>query len=113
MRRTVLLISLGGALLLGAVAWLAAEQRTGRQAGPRAAETTDAAAGVNIRSKVDLNQAGLEELTKLPGITPVLAQRIVQHRPYRKLDDLVSRKVLGKKQFARIREFVVVNSRAP
>ena len=59
--------------------------------------------------KVDLNQAKLEELSRLPGITPILAERIARQRPYRKLDDLVTRKVLGKKQFARIREYVVVS----
>jgi len=37
-----------------------------------------------------------------------VAERIVRHRPYKKLDDLVTRRVLGKKEFARIREQVVV-----
>ena len=65
------------------------------------------------QAKVDLNQAGLEELRRLPGITPQIAERIVRNRPYRKLDDLVSRKVLGKKQFARVRELVVINRVTP
>jgi DNA uptake protein ComE-like DNA-binding protein len=58
--------------------------------------------------KVDLNHATAEELVRLPGISVDVADRIIRHRPYKKLDDLVTRKVLGKKEFARIREQVVV-----
>ncbi len=65
------------------------------------------------QTKVDVNHASVGELTKLPGITQALATRIIEHRPYRKLDDLVTRKVLGKKQFARIREYVVIQQRTP
>jgi DNA uptake protein ComE-like DNA-binding protein len=68
---------------------------------------------VPIQNKVDLNQAGVDELRRLPGITPEIAERIVKNRPYRKLDDLVTRKVLGKKQFARVRELVIVSRVTP
>jgi len=81
--------------------------------GSPSTETADVSVQAPSQTKVDINQAGLEELTRLPGITSVLAERIAQHRPYRKLDDLVTRRVLGKKQFARIREFVIVHPRNP
>ena len=113
MRRTFLLISAGVALVLAGVAWIAAAQLGGREAGSLSTEAADASVQVPPHTKVDINQAGLEELTRLPGITSVLAGRIAQHRPYQKLDDLVTRKVLGKKQFARIREFVIVHPRNP
>ncbi|HSB81062.1 MAG TPA: helix-hairpin-helix domain-containing protein [Candidatus Methylomirabilis sp.] len=64
-------------------------------------------------AKLDINAAGIDELTRLPGVTPQLAEQIIRNRPYRKLDDLITRKVLGKKQFARIREFVAVNWEKP
>jgi len=60
------------------------------------------------RAKLDVNSASAHELATLPGLSPEVADRIVQNRPYRKLDDLVTRKVLGKKEFARIREFIAV-----
>lgn len=39
-------------------------------------------------SLVDLNRASYEELQKLPGIGPKLAERIMAHRPYKNVDDL-------------------------
>jgi competence protein ComEA len=105
MRRLVVLIGIGAAVVLAGVAWLAAAQ-LGGTGSPAPAST---AVQTPMPMKVDLNQAGIQELGRLPGITLALAERIARNRPYRKLDDLVTRKVLGKKQFARIRELVVVN----
>ncbi len=105
MRRASVLIGLGAAVILAGVAWLAAAQLGGGENTPLAPTRAE----VPTPKRVDLNQAGLEELGRLPGITPSLAERIARNRPYRKLDDLVTRKVLGKKQFARIRELVVVS----
>jgi competence protein ComEA len=113
MRRTFLLITAGVALVLAGVAWLAAAQLGERETDSRSQESTRASMQASPQAKVNINQAGLEELTRLPGITPAIAGRIAQHRPYRKLDDLVTRKILGKKQFARIREYVVVQPRNP
>ncbi|MDE2060719.1 MAG: helix-hairpin-helix domain-containing protein [candidate division NC10 bacterium] len=59
--------------------------------------------------KVDLNSASIRELKQLPGMGPELAERVLQHRPYHKLDELISRKVLGRKEFARIKERIRVN----
>ena len=58
--------------------------------------------------KVDINRAAPEDLGHLPGIKEADVVRIIQRRPYRKLDELVTKKVLGKKQFALIRERIVV-----
>ena len=113
MRRTFLVMSTGGALVLAGVAWLAAAQLGGRETDSMIPEGPEASVQALPQTKVDINQAGVEELTKLPGITRVLAERITKNRPYRKLDDLVTRKVLGKKQFARVREYIVIHPRIP
>jgi competence protein ComEA len=109
MRRAFVLIGTGSALILAGAAWLVAAELGGRDQALRKSETPDLAEMPSVQTKVDLNQAGVEELERLPGITPQLAERIAKYRPYRKLDDLVIRKVLGKKQFARIRDFVVLS----
>ena len=74
------------------------------------AQTRTAEAGQKSRrrAKLDVNLATAHDLAGLPGVSSELAERIIQNRPYRKLDDLVTRKVLGKKEFARIREFIVI-----
>ncbi len=102
MRRAVLLIGIAGGVLLGVFLWLSKPQTVVEPPAP--APVADKVA----RAKVDVNQASREELLSLPGMSPELAAQIIRHRPYRKLDDLVSRKVLGKKEFARIREYIVV-----
>ena len=62
-------------------------------------------------ARVDLNTAGIEEISRLPGMTTQTAERIIGSRPYRNLDDLVTKKVIGRKEFAQIREYVVIGSR--
>jgi DNA uptake protein ComE-like DNA-binding protein len=60
--------------------------------------------------RIDVNRAARDDLSRLPGMTPEAADRIIQKRPYRKLDELVSKKAIGKKQFAQIREYISVGS---
>jgi competence protein ComEA len=43
---------------------------------------------MNIKNKVDINTAPLEELAVVRGIGPVLAQKIIDLRPFSDLDDL-------------------------
>ena len=109
MRRAAALLSIGGIALSAGGACLQAAQLEGQDGDlqPRREQVSPTSA------KLDINAAGVDELVRLPGMTPQLAEQIVQNRPYRKLDDLLTRRVLGKKQFARIREFVVVNRDKP
>jgi DNA uptake protein ComE-like DNA-binding protein len=61
---------------------------------------------------VDLNRASLRKLEKLPGITPSMAQRIVEGRPYEEPHDLVTRGILTEREFERVLDRVVVEPRA-
>ncbi len=66
--------------------------------------------------KLDLNRARVEEFESLPGIGPVLAERIIGYRrskgAFRTVEDLRLVKGIGKKTFERVRQLVSVASTA-
>jgi DNA uptake protein ComE-like DNA-binding protein len=62
--------------------------------------------GVAGQKRLDINQVSGKELSRLPGMTPDVVNRVIENRPYKKLDDLVTRKIVGKKQFALIKEHI-------
>jgi competence protein ComEA len=102
MRRAAVLVCLIGLLVVVA---------NGSLAGSVAVEnrgiSTTTAGGAKA-ARVDINRAERADLSRLPGMTPEAADRIIQNRPYRKLDELISKKAIGKKQFAQIREYISV-----
>ena len=57
-----------------------------------------------MNSKLDVNAASSAELLAIPGIGPVLAQRIIEGRPYQTADDLIKVKGIGPKKYAQIRD---------
>lgn len=72
----------------------------------------DGAGGAAVGRPVDLNTATAAELDALPGIGPVLAQRIVDHRtrngPFRSVEDLRQVSGIGEAKFATLRSSVTV-----
>lgn len=61
---------------------------------------------------LDLNRATAQELTTLPGIGEVLAQRIVDYReahgPFRSVDELIAVEGIGEGKLEKLRELVTV-----
>jgi competence protein ComEA len=68
--------------------------------------------GTAVEHKVDINRAGVDELTAIPGIGTALAERIVdfrdQHGPFGRVEDLLKVKGIGEKSFQKIRPYVTV-----
>jgi competence protein ComEA len=55
---------------------------------------------------VSLNQASLEALEALPGVGPVLARRILEGRPYERVEDLLKVKGIGPATLEKLRPYV-------
>jgi competence protein ComEA len=61
---------------------------------------------------VNINSSDLEQLTRLPGIGPTLAKRIIEYRntngPFKNREDLRNVRGIGGKKFAEIKEFLTL-----
>jgi len=55
---------------------------------------------------LDLNHATKAQLESLPGVNAAIADRIIAGRPYAEPDDLLSRGVISRRQYAKVSELV-------
>ena len=60
-------------------------------------------------ARIDINHASVDELLKVPGMTPSWAGRIVRFRPYRTKQDLLDRGVLTSEVYERIKDYVIAH----
>jgi len=69
-------------------------------------ETTPTTAALLPQTKLNANTASFPELENVPGIGPVIAQRIIEARPFKSADDLQRVKGIGGgKRYEKIRPF--------
>lgn len=60
----------------------------------------------SITGVISINSASQAELEELPGIGPVTAQKIIDNRPYGSIEEILSRKVVGKATFEKIKDLI-------
>ena len=65
--------------------------------------------GAKTSDKVNVNFASVKELDTLPGVGEVTASKIIAARPYNSIDDLLTKKAVGKATFEKIKDLVSVN----
>jgi DNA uptake protein ComE-like DNA-binding protein len=64
------------------------------------------AVGGKVGSLIDLNSATTKQLTSLPGITSALADKIIQARPFKQTNELVSKNILTQSVFDKIKNLI-------
>ena len=63
--------------------------------------------------KVNLNSASKEDLTKLPGITDDIADKIIAARPFKSRSELVDKKIVTKEEYEKVHNMVSAKTSTP
>ena len=65
-------------------------------------------ANISSANLISINRASKAELESLPGIGPILAKRIIEGRPWRRIDELIEIKGIGPKRMQGIEDLISV-----
>ncbi len=63
----------------------------------------------NQSEKININTATIEELDELPGVGKVTAKKIIEGRPYENIDQLLTKKVVNKSVYEKIKELIITD----
>ncbi len=66
--------------------------------------------GQEHTGEVDINTASADELKQIPGLTEASAKKIVENRPYKRKDELVTKKVLPLATYDSIKDHIAAGT---
>jgi competence protein ComEA len=79
---------------------------------PKAAPKTEAAPKTAAKTApLDINTASMDELKALPGIGDAYSKSIIDHRPYKRKDELVTKKVIPQATYDKIKDRIVATQK--
>jgi len=87
---------------------LPAERRAARQEENEIASIKGTGLKAEPASRMDINTASRDQLLTLPGIGEAMALRVVETRPYKRIEDLLKVPGIGPATFTKIAPFVFV-----
>jgi len=81
---------------------------------PKAGEKLGEVQSANLKAQsqaeniININTASLSELDVLSGVGPVTAQKIIDGRPYQKIEELIEKKIINSSVWEKIKEKISV-----
>lgn len=64
--------------------------------------------GDTATNLININSASSTELDTLPGVGPATSEKIINNRPYERIEDLITKKAVGQSVFDKIKDKIVV-----